>query len=422
VLLTVATKLSPLYTMLDTLDFDQLQMFSAFGSIAGLFGNAGQSDYGLANDLLASTVRAIGERYPGLRAQTVEWTAWIGTGMVRREEAKRFTDAGLTPLDPDSGVALYLEGLGGTTHPQLAAFNPDAAFVSGRTTADHPVAARPLTRLVSQDGNGAHRARFSLERDVYLRQHLVNNEPVVPGTFVSDIFNEVASETGLGLRDIRFRRPLRVIDGELEVEVLRRGERMLLLPVARPELGDKGTANLAFATCRAAQTEVAEGAELDFTAAEVDTLRAAIRNGGAAFYRMVDENFAHALKTGRVFRGIRSTAEIDGLYYSLVSLTDEAAASLEIPGEFVFNPVLADMAVQVAVSWHMQRENVIAIPFGIDNLYVADRTRERDAIVVCRLVEMKPEQFVVDLSIRELDGRLILAMDRLTLKTIARLD
>jgi hypothetical protein len=167
---------------------------------------------------------------------------------------------------------------------------------------------------------------------------------------------------------------------------------------------------------------VAESADLDFTAAEVDTLRAAIQNGGAAFYRMLDENFAHALKTGRVFRGIRSTAEIDDLYYSLVSLTDEAAASLAIPGQFVFNPVLADMAVQVAVSWHMQRENVIAIPFGIDNLYVADRTRERDAIVVCRRVEMQPEQSVVDLSVRELDGRLILAMDRLTLKTIAHLD
>jgi NAD(P)-dependent dehydrogenase (short-subunit alcohol dehydrogenase family) len=422
VLTTVATKLSPLYTMLDTLDLEQLRMFSAFGSIAGLFGNAGQSDYGLANDLLAWTVRAIGERYPQLHAQTIEWTAWVGTGMVRPEEAKRFAEAGLIPLDPQSGVALYLEGLGGSNYPQLAAFNPDAAFVSGRSLADHPVAARPLTRLISEDKDDNRRAHFSLERDVYLRQHLVNSEPVVPGTFVSDIFNEVASETGLGLRDIRFRRPLRVIDGELEVEVLRRGERMLLLPVERPELGDKGTANLAFATCRVAQAEVAESAELDFSAEEVETLRAGVRNGGAAFYRRLDENFAHALKTGRVFRGIRSTAEIGDLYYSLVSLTDEAAASLEIPGEFVFNPVLADMAVQVAVSWHMQREDVIAIPFGIDNLYVADRTRERDAIVVCRRVEMKPEQSVVDLSVRELDGRLILAMDRLTLKTIARLD
>jgi hypothetical protein len=75
----------------------------------------------------------------------------------------------------------------------------------------------------------------------------------------------------------------------------------------------------------------------------------------------------------------------------------------------------------VAVAWNMQRHEVMAIPFGIDALHVAGRTRERDAVVVCRAVELNPEQAVIDLAVRELDGRLILAMDRLTVKTIARL-
>ncbi|MBW2276371.1 MAG: polyketide synthase dehydratase domain-containing protein [Deltaproteobacteria bacterium] len=422
VLLTLGTKLWPVCAMLDALDFDSLKLFSAFGSIAGLFGNAGQSDYGLANDLLTWTVRAIKARYPHLRAQTVEWTAWTGTGMVRDEEAKRFAEAGLTLLDTQSGTELYLDGLAGTAHTQVAVFNPSAAFAGGRPLAEHPVAARPIRALVTADGGARNRARFSLERDVYLYQHLVNGEPVVPGTFVSDIFAEVAAEQGQALRDIRFRRPLRVVEGELEVEIVHQGDRMLALPAKRPELGEKATANLAFATCRVAAPEAGDSVGLEFTEADLEHLRAAVHNGGAAFYERLDRDFSHALKTGRVFRGIRSTAELGDRYLSLVTLTEEAASSIEIPGEFVFNPVLADMAVQVAVAWNMQRLDVMAIPFGIDNLYVAGKTRQRDAVVVCREVEMNPEQTVVDLSVRELDGRLILSMDRLTLKTIARLD
>jgi len=422
VALTVGTKLLPVYTMLDTLDFESLRMFSAFGSIAGLFGNIGQSDYGLANDLLTWTVRAIKARFPHVAAQTVEWTAWSGTGMVRDEEAQRFAEAGLTLLDARSGTELYLEGLGGTAHAQLAAFNPGAAFAAGRPLAEHAVAARPSRHLISVDGGARDRARFSLERDVYLYQHLVNGEPVVPGTFVSDIFAEATSDTGQIPREIRFRRPLRVVDGEIEVEIVRQGDRLLALPADRPALGDKGTANLAFATCRVAAPEVGQSADLTFAAEHLEQLRAAMRNGGASFYARLDRDFSHALKTGGVFRGIRSTVEIDQRFYGLVTLTEEAARSFEIPGEFVFNPVLADMAVQVAVAWSMQRQDVMGIPFGIDSLHVAGKTRQRDAVVVCREVEMKPDQAVVDLSVRELDGRLVLSMDRLTLKTIARLD
>jgi malonyl CoA-acyl carrier protein transacylase/NAD(P)-dependent dehydrogenase (short-subunit alcohol dehydrogenase family) len=422
VLKTVSTKLDPVFTMIDELDWGSLKMFSAFGSIAGLFGNAGQSDYGLANDLLAWAVRAIKARYPQVHAQTVEWTVWVGTGMVREEEAKRFAESGLTPLDPLSGAELYLQGLLGTAHAQLAVFNPEAAFVSGRKLALHPVAARPLERLIASEGDGNPRARFSVERDVYLGQHLVNSEPVVPGTFVSDIFNEAAVASGQALRDIRFRRPLRVAEGQLEVEVLKRGDRLMLLPVDRPELGDKATANLAFATCRVADPQAGDSAGLEFNEQAIKALRDAVSNGGSSFYHTLDQHFSHALKTGSVFRGIRSAKEIDGQFYSLVTLTEDAAASIAIPGEFVFNPVLADMAVQVAVVWHMQQLEVMAIPFGIDNLYVAGKTRARDAVVVCRRLEMNEDKAVVDLCVRELDGRLILAMDGLTLKTIARLE
>ena len=55
-------------------------------------------------------------------------------------------------------------------------------------------------------------------------------------------------------------------------------------------------------------------------------------------------------------------------------------------------------------------------------LFVAGETRERTAVVICRPIDVGTKQTVVDVAVREKDGRLILGMDNLVLKTIAQLD
>ena len=140
----------------------------------------------------------------------------------------------------------------------------------------------------------------------------------------------------------------------------------------------------------------------------------------ASFYNLLDGEFSHALKTGPVFRGIRSTVERNGFFLASVKLTEDAAWSFEIPGEFVFNPVLADMAVQVACALTMKKHNVMAIPHEIGRLHVAAKTTDLNAVVVCKPMELGVDRTVVDLAVREPDGRLILCMDNLKLRTIAK--
>ncbi len=78
------------------------------------------------------------------------------------------------------------------------------------------------------------------------------------------------------------------------------------------------------------------------------------------------------------------------------------------------------MAVQVAAAWAMQRHDTMEIPFEIGTLTAGEQSGERDAVVICRALEITDEQTVVDLAVRDLSGKLILAMDRLVLKTILR--
>ncbi len=414
--LTMHTKLTPVLVMLDRLDWSRMRLMSAFGSIAGLFGNDGQSDYGLANDLLGWLVRGIGRQYPGVRAQIVEWTAWEGTGMVTDEEAKRFRQSGLIPLDVATGTAAYLDGLLGTGLAQVACFNSAAAMVSGRADTDLPLAARPAGSLLAP---GTSRARFDRRHDSWVAQHLVNGEPVVPGTFVTELFAEATRSREGALHEVRFRRPLRVPEGGVDVEIVSEGDDLLALPADRPVLKGKALRNLAFASARFASAGACAADGLALPEGAVDRLRAASRQAGAPFYRRLDDEFSAALTNGPVFRGVRSVLSEGGLFLALLTLTDEARAALDPDAGLVFDPVLADMAVQAAAVWNMLAHDVFAIPFEIGTLHVRGRASGRESVVILRGIEDGPDGAVADLAVREPGGGLILGFDRLVLKTIA---
>jgi len=68
----------------------------------------------------------------------------------------------------------------------------------------------------------------------------------------------------------------------------------------------------------------------------------------------------------------------------------------------------------------MQKHRVMAIPFEIGNLHIGGPTPGREAIVICRTLELTPEQTEVNVAVRDLDGQLIFAMDHLVCRQIAR--
>jgi hypothetical protein len=384
-----------------------------------MFGNAGQTDYGLANDLLAWLVTEIGAAHPHVKAQTVEWTAWVGTGMVTEEEGKRFAQAGLTPLDVRTGVRLYAEAVLGAAQGRVATFNSGAPFASVRPISPFPVAARPRERLLEPAEPGRlPRAIFSASRDVFVRQHLVRLEPVVPGTFVAELFAEASAGSGRVPGEVQFRRPLGVRGEGVAVEIVTDGDTLYAVPADRPELTGRALANLAFASCRLVPGGAPALDALKVAKKDLAAILGAGSAGGAGFYGLLDSKFSGALKTGPVFRGIRATAERGGLFLASAVLTDDAVASIAVPGRFAFNPVLADMAVQAAAAWAMLRFDEMEIPFEIGALHALGESRDRRSVVICRAHEMGAERAVVDLVVREPDGRPVLAMERLVLRAI----
>ncbi len=89
----------------------------AFSSIAGRFGNPGQTDYSSANDLLCKITSSFRTTRPNTRAIAIDWTAWGGIGMATRGSIPKVMElAGIDMLPPEAGVPLIRRELtaGGT--------------------------------------------------------------------------------------------------------------------------------------------------------------------------------------------------------------------------------------------------------------------------------------------------------------------
>jgi NAD(P)-dependent dehydrogenase (short-subunit alcohol dehydrogenase family) len=89
----------------------------AFSSIAGRFGNQGQTDYSAANDLLCKLTSSFRTTRPATRAIAIDWTAWGGMGMAMRGSIPKVMElAGIDMLPPEAGVPMIRRELtaGGT--------------------------------------------------------------------------------------------------------------------------------------------------------------------------------------------------------------------------------------------------------------------------------------------------------------------
>ncbi|HET7693028.1 MAG TPA: SDR family NAD(P)-dependent oxidoreductase [Gemmatimonadota bacterium] len=79
-----------------------------FSSAAAVFGNAGQTDYAAANDVLDRLAIHLAESRP-VRAISVAWGPWDSAGMVSAELRREYDRRGIGLIPPQAGVAGLLD-------------------------------------------------------------------------------------------------------------------------------------------------------------------------------------------------------------------------------------------------------------------------------------------------------------------------
>jgi NAD(P)-dependent dehydrogenase (short-subunit alcohol dehydrogenase family) len=181
-----------------------------FSSVAGRFGNAGQTDYSSANALLCAMSSALRRARPETRAIAIDWTAWGGIGMATRGSIPQImAAAGISMLPPESGIPTVRRELvagggsgelvvAGTLGTMGAEYDPAGGLDAAKAEAALAKRERPWLMLGKVSaarlyGGLAVETTLDPAAQPFLSDHRIDEVPVLPGVMGTEAFGELAS-------------------------------------------------------------------------------------------------------------------------------------------------------------------------------------------------------------------------------------
>ena len=181
----------------------------AFSSVAGRFGNGGQTDYSAANDLLCKYTSSFRTSRPQTRGIVIDWSAWGGIGMATRGSIPKMMElAGIDMVPPEAGIPVIRRELtaGGRSGEVLIAQRLGSLLnewdVTGgldtaalATSSEVLAAQGPMVGKIT--GLGIY-SGLTMETTLdpkaqpFLYDHQIDGIPVLPGVMGIEAFAEAA--------------------------------------------------------------------------------------------------------------------------------------------------------------------------------------------------------------------------------------
>jgi hypothetical protein len=125
--LVFRTKVDGFTALWSAVSNDELSFLALFSSIAARFGNPGQSDYAMANEVLNRIAWAVQNARPSIRVMSINWGPWLG-GMVDGSVRAQFEARGVPLIPSATGIEAFVNEL-------LHAGPPEVVF-AGKPAAD----------------------------------------------------------------------------------------------------------------------------------------------------------------------------------------------------------------------------------------------------------------------------------------------
>ncbi|MET8981907.1 SDR family oxidoreductase [Streptomyces sp. NPDC004539] len=171
------------------------RLWCNFGSVTGLAGLPGESDYSPANDFLAGAAQAASEE----GEFTIAWTIWDETGLGSGSVVQSYTarTARLSRMSTAEGVAHFLDELSRPRRDRLVSYLGEAEFAS--FDARFPGLRTPPGLLGAPRAPGRWDLSLSVAAHPFLLDHLVDGRPTLPGVMLADLAVQAARTLVPGL-------------------------------------------------------------------------------------------------------------------------------------------------------------------------------------------------------------------------------
>jgi acyl transferase domain-containing protein len=163
-----AAKVKGLENLLACVHTNQLEYLVLFSSVTGFYGNIGQTDYAIANEILNKTAHLVKQRYSSCHVVAINWGAW-DSGMVTPELKKIFAERKIDIIPIDVGTEMLVNELDNVYHDT-------AQVVIGSPLVP------PGAELDKELRSHRIRRQLKLEENPFVRDHTIAGYAVLPAT------------------------------------------------------------------------------------------------------------------------------------------------------------------------------------------------------------------------------------------------
>ncbi|MBX3055210.1 MAG: SDR family NAD(P)-dependent oxidoreductase [Anaerolineae bacterium] len=354
-----------------------------FSSVAGRFGNAGQTDYSAANDLLCKLTSSRQRTRPETKAIAIDWTAWGGIGMATRGSIPKIMEyAGIEMLPPAAGIPTVRRELlvgggevlvGGKLGLLVDEWDESGGILTRRRGGAEEFLLVGGLAAAKVYGGWEVETVLDPKEQPFLYDHAMEGTPLLPGVMGTEAFAELAQTIApdyhvTAVFNEQFHAPFKFYRMEPQTLYLRGtavpdGDDLLVYAAlhSRRELKGGLQEKLHFTATVCMSRKPAEVASVDFTPP------ATLDIGKEAIYDIYFHGPAYQVLEAVQVEGSRAI----GLLAENLPPNMNPADALEL-----LAPRLIELCFQTAGVWQIRQRQTMALPLAIGAVSVYRQERE----------------------------------------------
>ncbi len=381
------TKVAGCLALWEAAKSDPLRTFLIYGSWAGRFGNAFQSDYSAANHLLGRLASVLAAKRSMVRVITMDLPPWEGSGMINGlpESVRQALGSRVRFLDDETGLSHVISELGaegasgeiviGAGLEEKLATECSVITVSRADQPwldDHQLDGRILVPLAVSLDYAAAAARLGMGRGFALSEVIASEVFQVPEAGPLQL--EIAAHSNHKAT-------------EIEISRLDHGRR-------HPSVSLKATA----------ASEPLAGLTLP--------------PGGKSPELPIAEFYQRLNFHGPRFRALTSVLEVGPTH---VAGLMRAPGSMDGPEGAVLDVLCLDGMMQLCAYWALVNLGVTGLPVGADEIRVLARAQAGEELRITGLLQTTADGVLTsDLDLLDAEGRALIQVRGLSCKMVQR--
>lgn len=162
----LSVKLDGLLSLFKAVHLNDLHHLILFSSVAGFYGNVGQTDYAIANEILNKSAHLFKTNHPNTQVSSINWGAW-DSGMVSGALKAQFEAAGVKLVSSQGGAALIVNELN-TKYANQAQVILGDTLPAAISATDKELQTYRISRTLTE------------EQNPFLQHHVIQGNAVLP--------------------------------------------------------------------------------------------------------------------------------------------------------------------------------------------------------------------------------------------------